>query len=198
MPGEQRFLRDNTFLVAAVALPLLVVVFFLAASALPRWTVAPPAYDLLVRTYRPYDGAVHPLKLAYDLDVTNGKLQLTVRPLATEQYQQKPVLFLFDHWTLESHEIPLTITDVAPASAQTTVLDPVPGRRLITDAKAPDGYTLQPRPYHGGGIFGDVFGMHSYQAGMVLTKGGRIIPLTLPEPYESQSSAYFLAWVAND
>jgi hypothetical protein len=48
-----RFVRDNPFLAAAVALPLVVVLFFLLSAALPRWTV-PPRYDLLLRT-RAYD-----------------------------------------------------------------------------------------------------------------------------------------------
>jgi hypothetical protein len=48
-----RFVRDNPFLAAAVALPLVVVLFFLLSAALPRWTV-PPRYDVLLRT-RAYD-----------------------------------------------------------------------------------------------------------------------------------------------
>lgn len=39
----RKALVDNPFLVAAVLLPLLVAAFFLAATAIPRWLVAPPA-----------------------------------------------------------------------------------------------------------------------------------------------------------
>jgi hypothetical protein len=38
--------------------------------------------------------------------------------------------------------------------------------------------------------------MHSYQAGLVLINRGRVIPLALPEPLDSQ--AYFVAWVSNE
>ena len=48
--------RSSAFLIAAVALPILVVGVFLVASAVPRWTVAPPAYDLLFRA----DGGYNP------------------------------------------------------------------------------------------------------------------------------------------
>ena len=41
-----RFIRDNAFMVAAIALPVLVAGLFILASAVPRWTVPPPSYDL--------------------------------------------------------------------------------------------------------------------------------------------------------
>jgi hypothetical protein len=195
--GQARFLRDNAFLLAAVLLPVLVVAFFLLAMAIPRWTVPPPAYDLIVKSYKPYDGSSH-LKVSYDLDVRDGRLQLTVRPLATEQYQQKPVLFLIDHRTGDAKMIPLTLTETPPEAPQTTVLDPVPGRRLLADAKAPDGYSVEQRQYHGGGLLTDIFGMHSYESGMQLVNRGRVIPIALPQPYESQSLELFVAWVSNE
>ncbi len=46
----RRFVRDNAFLIAAVALPLVVVGFFLLFTAIPRWTVPPPQHDLLFST----------------------------------------------------------------------------------------------------------------------------------------------------
>jgi hypothetical protein len=192
-PG--RFVRDNAFLVAAVLLPVVVIGFFLLATAIPRWTVPPPAYDLIVKSYKPYSGDYR-LKVSYDLDVRNGHLLLTVRPLATEQYQNKPVLFLIDHKTQDARELPLTLRDTPPEAPETAVLDPVPGRVLLDGAKAPDGYTLESRPYHSGGLLGDLFGMHSYQAGMVLLNRGRLIPVALPEPFDSQ--VYFVAWVSNE
>jgi hypothetical protein len=190
-----RFLRDNAFLVAAGLLPVQVVGFFLLATAIPRWTVPPPAYDLIVKGYKPYSGDYR-LKVSYDLDVRDGRLQLTVRPLATEQYQNKPVLFLVDHRTQNAREIPLTLRETPPDAPETTLLDPVPGRTLLDGAKSPDGYTLESRPYHSTGLLGDLFGMHSYQAGMVLLNRGRLIPVALPEPFDSQ--VYFVAWVSNE
>jgi hypothetical protein len=176
-------------------LPVLVVGFFLLATAIPRWTVPPPAYDLIVKGYKPYSGDYR-LKVSYDLDVRDGRLQLTVRPLATEQYQNKPVLFLVDHRTQNAREIPLTLRETPPDAPETTLLDPVPGRTLLDGAKSPDGYTLESRPYHSTGLLGDLFGMHSYQAGMVLLNRGRLIPVALPEPFDSQ--VYFVAWVSNE
>lgn len=194
MTESRGFLRENAFLVAAVLLPVLVVAFFLLATAIPRWTVPPPAYDLLVKGYKPYSGDFR-LKVSYDLDVRDGRLQLTVRPLATEQYQNKPVLFLVDHRTLDARQIPLTLRETPPDAPETSLIDPVPGRVLLDGTKAPDGYTLEPRPYHSTGLLGDLFGMHSYDAGMVMRNRGRVVPVALPAPYDSP--AYFVAWVSN-
>lgn len=195
MTQSRGFLRENVFLVAAVSLPVLVVAFFLLATAIPRWTVPPPAYDLLVKGYKPYSGDFR-LKVSYDLDVRDGRLQLTVRPLATEQYQNKPVLFLIDHRTLDARQVPMTLRETPPDAPETTLFDPVPGRLLLDGTKAPDGYTLEPRPYHSTGLLGDLFGMHSYDAGMVLKNRGRVVPVALPTPYDSP--AYFVAWVSNE
>lgn len=195
MTPSRGLLRDNAFLVAAVSLPVLVVGFFLLATAIPRWTVPPPAYDLLVKGYKPYSGDYR-LKVSYDLDVRNGRLQLTVRPLATEQYQNKPVLFLVDHRTLDAHEVAMTLRETPPDAPETTIFDPVPGRTLLDGTKAPDGYTLDQRPYHSTGILGDLFGMHSYQSSMGLSNRGRVIPVALPQPYDAPM--YFVAWVSNE
>jgi len=54
-PAERPY--PSAFLIATVALPLLVVAVFLVASAVPRWTVAPPEYDLLLRADSGYNPA---------------------------------------------------------------------------------------------------------------------------------------------
>jgi len=55
MADRGRFLRENAFLLAAVLLPLVVIGFFLVATAIPRWVVPAPAYDLLMRRAGAYD-----------------------------------------------------------------------------------------------------------------------------------------------
>jgi hypothetical protein len=65
------FLRDNIFLVAAVSLPLIVVVFFLVSTAIPRWLVPPPAYDLLISANDTYNQ-------------TNPRITMSVREVPVE------------------------------------------------------------------------------------------------------------------
>lgn len=153
-PAPGRTLRDNAFLVAAVLLPVLVVSFFLLATAVPRWTVPPPAYDLLVRGLRPYDQTRS--KVAYDIDVRDGQVQVTIRALPTDGYAQRPALFLVDHQTLNAREIQMHLPETLPAGdpPRVIVIDAVPGRRVMAQANARDGYALEQRPYHDTGILG--------------------------------------------
>ena len=70
-----RLVRDNAFLIAAAALPVLVVALFLLSTAIPRWTVPPPAYDVLLRTSD--EDASDLVRLDLDVDA----LPLRERPM---------------------------------------------------------------------------------------------------------------------
>src|SRR5262245_9349487 len=146
-----RFLRDNAFLVAAVALPLLVVGFFLLSTALPRWLVPPPAYDLVLRSTRPFDGTQP--RVATEIVVRDGRIEAIVRPLPQDSYLQPPALFLFDHQTMTVREIPLNIPAMAPGEpARTIAVDATNGRRVVSQDKAPDGYAVMMRTSNGPGV----------------------------------------------
>jgi hypothetical protein len=190
-----RLLRDNAFLVAAVLLPALVVGFFLLATAVPQWTVGPPDYDAVLRGVRPWD-ANRP-RIAFDVAVRDGRVEITARALEPNGYSQWPVMFLFDHRTLKTREIPLNLPDhLSPGDPpQTIVVDVARGRTIRAQAEAPDGYTLQSGQYRNPGLLGDVFGMRSYDARVSLVNGGRRIPVTLPPPFEQQTSVTFVGWV---
>src|SRR6185503_16709977 len=104
-PEGGRFLRDNAFLVAAVSLPLVVVTFFLLSTAIPRWTVPPPQYDLLLRANDLYNQA-NP-RMTVEFHVHDGKVEATVRAIGANAYPARTALFLFDHATMTSREIPI-------------------------------------------------------------------------------------------
>jgi hypothetical protein len=195
-----RFLRDNAFLVAAAALPLVIVAFFLASSAIPRWLVPPPAYDLLLRAADAYD-QTNP-RVEVDLDVRDGKVEATVRPVPGNAYGRRSRLFAFDHATMSVREIPVdlpaniaNIKDGDPP--RTIVVDALAGHRLLTQGKSPDGYQLESRNQRGPGIVGEMFGMHRYDTEVSLVNKGRVIPIVLPAPYQNsyQSLVYAVGWL---
>jgi hypothetical protein len=191
------FFRNNAFLVAAVALPVVVVVFFLVATAIPRWTVPPPAYDLVLRVGKPYE---QPPQVSVEFKVTEGQLQAIVRPLQKDRYAQAWALYRFDHRSLNLQEIPVRIPDSLPADSppQTIVVDALAGRRLIEQAKAPDGYELRTDANRGGaGLMGDLFGMHGYDQSVVLVNRGRVVTLPLPSGYQYLSPVSAIAWLAD-
>jgi hypothetical protein len=197
-PGSGRLLRDNAFLVAAVSLPLLVVAFFLLSSAIPRWLVPPPAYDLLVRaTY----GQATP-RTAAEFNVRNGKVEATFRPVPANTYGVQTALFLFDHTTMTAREVPVELPNdlVEGDPPRTIVVDVLGGRQLLAQAKAPDGYQLESRSQRGPGIVGDLFGMNRYDSEALLVNRGRVVPIALPPPFQYQyySPVSALGWLADN
>lgn len=188
-----RFLRDNVFLVAAVLLPLVVVVFFVLSTTIPRWTVPPPRYDVLLRT-RAWDQTGP--RVAVDFTVQNGKLQATLRPFPPNTSPNRSRLWLFDHQQMAVREIPITLPDGLEDGelSRTVEIDALAGRRVVGDAKAPDGYEVQTRSNRSPGIIGDLFGMRRYDQALTLVNRGRVIPIDIPAAH-TYDSPVFVAWV---
>jgi hypothetical protein len=195
--GSTRFLRENVFLVAAVSLPVLVVGFFLLSSAIPRWRVPPPAYDLLIRAGE-YDQAAQ--RVSIDLDVHDGAVQGTARPVPTTLYVQRLTLWLFDHKTLKVRRIQVDIPEMKEGdAAKTFAIGALAGRRVVTTPNAPDGYELRtPVSQGGAGIVGEIFGMRGHSSRIALVNRGRVVPLELPSPYEYYSPVTFVGWVLDE
>lgn len=193
--GGARILRDNAFLIAAVALPAVVVALFLLASAVPRWTVADPAYDLLVRVGGPYDQTLP--KVAVDFNVRDGRVEAVVRGLHVNGYPQLASLFVIDHHTLNVQPVTFELPrDLKEGDEPRIIAIELPrGQRVTPGSRMPDGYELDTRSGRGGGLVGDIFGMNRYQPDTVLVNKGRVIAITLPSPYRYQSPATALGWL---
>ena len=191
-----RFVRQNAFLVAAVSLPVVVVVFFLLAAAIPRWTVPPPAYDLVLRGSS-YDQPVP--RVALEFDVRDGRVQATVRAVAANMYPSRATLFLFDHQTLKVTRIAVDVPDMKEGEpARTFVVPALDKLHVIATTAAPDGYELKMRSGGGTGLVGDLFGMGRYDRNVSLVNRGRVISVALPPPFEYYSPVYALGWVTPD
>jgi hypothetical protein len=187
--------QGRAFLVAAVALPLLVAAFFLVAVTVPRWTVAAPNHDLLVRVQR-YGGP--PSATALDLQVENGTVVTTVRPVPKDSYPSRWTLLLVDPLAQSVREIPLDVpTDMAADAPP--LRRPVAGLAGVTvsaDPVAPDGYRLQPPPTRGPGILGGIFGMGRSEPRMVLVKQGRTVRIDVPQAeMDPYGPVHVVGWV---
>jgi hypothetical protein len=194
MPPESgRFLRDNVFLVAAVALPVVIVGLFLLTTAIPRWTVPPPAYDLLVRTSE-YE---HPNPAVFvDFVVRDARLHASIRVAAPNSYGPRAKLWLFDHATLNTREIAIDLPrELGPGESTRMVpIDALAGRRVVTDARAPDGYELLNRTHGGTGLLGGLFGVGRHGESASLVNRGRVIPIRTSAPHSYQSPQ-FVGWL---
>jgi len=197
MADRGRFLRENAFLLAAVLLPLVVVGFFLAATAIPRWVVPPPAYDLLLRTTGYPDQAAP--RVAVDFVVRDERVEARVRALPAGVYPQVPKLFLFDHKTMNVSEIPFdlpaSLTETDPAL--TVAVPALASRRVLAQARAPDGYALNTPGYGSPGVFGGLFGMGAHAERISLVNKGRAVAIAFPSPQYGYSVSA-VGWLMNE
>jgi hypothetical protein len=199
MMSARSVLRENLFLVAAVALPVAVVFLFLAATIIPRWTVPPPAYDLVLRATGPY-GPTQPA-VTTEFRVRDGRVEAIVRAAAPNTYPQPSTLFLFDHRTSSVRELRVDVPDRVPdGEPVTVVVEALSGRRVLPSPTAPDGYALTSRGNGGGGIVGELFGMSRYRQNLAIVKDGRAVAIDLPAPYQNMYAwpAYAVGWIADD
>ena len=178
-----------------MCLPALVVAFFLVATAIPRWTVAPPAYDLLIRVGRSYGPA--PPQVDVQFRVRDGQLETTIKPAPKDFYLQPWSLFVFDHEKLNLTPVPFNVPEQLPADAQprTIVVEALAGRRILDQAKAPDGYEFRTETGGGSGFVGDIFGMHRYDPRASVVNRGRVIRIPLPAGYEFLSPVASIGWL---
>src|SRR3954453_20848124 len=109
--GSARFQRDNAHVVAAVCLPLLVVVFFVPASVIPRGVVPPPASDLLIRATHLHTPT--PSRVSIDFAVRDGSVEAIVTPVPMNNYAIRTRLFVFDHATTNVREIVVNLSEHA-------------------------------------------------------------------------------------
>jgi hypothetical protein len=199
MPPARRLLRDNAVLVAAFALPLVVVGFFLLATVIPRWVVPPPAHDLLLRSNRTYDGSR--IAISVEFQVRDGRVEATVRPVTANTYSSLPALWLFDHKTMTIRQVPLDLPDQMSEgeAPRTIVVGALAGRRVVAQSQAPDGYEIRTRESSGGsGLIGDIFGMRRYETRVSLVCRGRVIRVPVPPPAEYQTPMYAVGWVVDE
>jgi len=195
VPTERGFLKTHAFLVAAIALPIVVAGFFIVATLIPQWTVPPPAYDLVLRAERPYQ-TPQPAVLA-EFVVRNNRVEANVRK-APDTYSPRWSLFLFDHETGKVREIPVKLPESVPEGEVRTIsIEELASATVRADATAPDGYEMTFRTSGRSGLVGDLFGMNGYRQSVVLANRGRILPLLLPPPYQTPygSSVQAVGWV---
>lgn len=204
------WLKDNLFVVAALALPLVVVMFFLAATAIPRLLVDDPKYDLYFAAeqfnsqpsgyslrFRVADGrlfadssaypAFYPSQTQklYRFDADAGVVQrIDVEiPADIRQHLQEE---------LETRQMPDRVgRPPAPpigASAQagfpvvSFVVRETENIKLRSETVAPDGYAFEGCCDGNRGLFGELFGMGARRANLRIAKSGRVIELENPEP----------------
>jgi len=178
MPEPEPFLKRHGFLIAGVALPLLVVLGFLLARTLPRLWVADPRFDLLYVVR--HGNEPRPGTIDRSLSVVDGHVRVRWTRLAENAYFQPAHLYRFHaaSGAVEEISLPESPGEVkleAPVDGAVPGFD---GFRVVAGPAAPDGYAFETRSNGGIG------------------KGGRVIllPRTEGELYGSWP-VEFLGWL---
>jgi hypothetical protein len=191
------FWQRHGFLIAGIALPLIVVVGFALARALPRIWVAAPKFDLLYAVRTGYDA--QPRKIDRTLSVVDGRLHVVWTKVDNTIYPQPLHLYRFHASTGEAEEIHVPEPQAGDALEKPWGLV-VPGLdafQVDTSSRSPDGYAFEERSSDGGGPLGEIFG-HRYRGPRAaISKGGRVIllPMVDGEAY-GYSPVQFLGWLA--
>lgn len=187
-----RLLRQNPMLAAGILLPVVVVVFFVLATMIPRWLVDPPAYDFVFTSMQGNStGPTVELSFVVEGDRLRARVYQSERT-----YRNVPRLFLFEHDSQSVREITVTLPGAADDFDDGDYVE-LPGlesRTVSTSRTAPDGYQVYGPDYRGG----DFFPFYRRRGSSVLTlsKSGAVIDV----PQVGASGTYyynatFLGWL---
>ena len=194
-PPETLWKRHG-FLIAGIALPLLVVVGFALARALPRMWVAAPTVDLLYAVPSGYD--VQPKKLDRRFSVVDGRLHVVWTKVDNTTYVQPLHVYRFHASTGDAEEIhvPEPPGGEALQSPADLVVPGLDAFRVDTSSRSPDGYAFENRTSESGGPLGEILGQRYRGPRGALSKGGRVIllPMSGGEEY-GYSPVQFLGWL---
>jgi len=181
-------------IVASIALPLLVVVFFALASVLPGLYSTPPAHDLLL-TLQGSSGAKATL-VRIDLSVIDGQLKAVTHRLDNPVDDNVSRLFRYRHLTGDVTEISIPVPDNVAELKDGSVI-PIPelaGLRISEKLRAPDGYEFS-GSRRGGGLMTELFRGSRNRNDVRIAKNGVIVRVRLPTPDFWYNEARFVGWV---
>lgn len=188
-------IKENLVLIAGLILPVLLILVFTLARALPEKAVASPEYKA-VYAQQSWDSGY-----TYVFDIKNdGKLSISYKAPSPSSYDSKPegrnaTLYIFD----AANDDLKTITIERPTLKKGQTSAPVKvseleDLKLIKDTKAPDGYIFQEESWKRSSLVTEIFSYNNNRTPNALYKDGRIIPLRMND--NSYGSFSFIGWVA--
>lgn len=193
----RRIFRDNPLLALSIALPVLVVLLFAAATTLPRLYTDPPAHDLVLSV----EHGVAPRTLPVRIQLSVENESLVARAVELNQYEQgyAPRIFRYNHESGSVREITIPIPDDVE-NLESGQIIPIPdfdGVRLSPELTAPDGYEYRG---HGSrsGFMVEFFGTSRSRQKITVVKDGAVVPINLPETEYWYYGTRFLGWVVGE
>ena len=202
--SEPRWFRRNLFLISAIALPFLVTIFFLAATAIPEWLVDDPRYDVLF-SVQEYANNQTEIPLTFSVD--DGDVMAVVHGRSDNGYPVSPVQTLY-RFHVQSGRLEAIIPSIpehvqsqmpfaADEKSKAFAVSQLAGVTLDTNPVAPDGYALHNEYDGSSGLFGELFGMGSRRYRVGISKAGRVVSIAPKNDrlYYSYRTVSFLGWL---
>jgi hypothetical protein len=188
------FLKDNIAIVAAIVLPALLALVFMASTLFSRVSVPDPQTDFFIAT--DYNEG----NTSFRFDVVNDRLLIGYRPPEKLEnggynYSQKPRLWRVRMPGMAIEEIAL----VEPAQKTATNVE-IAG---VTDISVrniqpgPDGYSYMESYRYDRNLMSEIFSSGRYNRnGIALINNGRVVPVeTINLPEWNYYNARFIGWV---
>jgi hypothetical protein len=188
------FLKENAVLIAGIALPLMLVILFTFARALPAKNVPDPQYKAVYALQPYYGGFSYAFKIKDD-----GKLDVTFNtPDNPNNYvdntTQKAQIFIFDGAKNKTQTIDLDL----PARDKEKKSVPIAVKEFDTltlaSGDAPDGYKFREESYSGSSLITEIFTYRSRHIPRAIVKEGREIPLE----NQNYGNFVFIGWVTKE
>jgi hypothetical protein len=186
-------IRENFPLVIGFSIPLVIFAIVMIVSAVNRAIIEDPQYSAVFVTnynqfdrYKPYTVLVEHNKLVIEKNKPEPGSDHML------DYNQTPLIFLFDHTTLGTRLLSIDFNNVANDKVVSPDLTALNSHELITDRLSPDGYIFS---FRTGKAESGLFSASFFHQGYAVYKGSKIINILyngrrIPDPQ-------FLAWVDN-
>lgn len=191
-----KYMRQNPMIAAGILLPLVIVVFFVFATAIPKFLVEPPAHDFLF-TVPENRGSKPAIELRFDVVDNRLRVRLFKTNLA---YRSVARLYLFDHETLDVREITIDVPNDPETFEEADEIDVAEfaKRPISTERKAPDGYEIRQPRYRNGNLMTALFGGNRRNR-LSIHKSGAVIDV--PDPANNAYYYYynvnFIGWLTD-
>ena len=191
-----KYMRQNPMIAAGILLPLVIVVFFILATAIPKFLVEPPAHDFLFTV--PDNNSSQP-EIEVRFDVVNNRLRVRLFKKKSN-YPAVYKLYLFDHETLDVREIPIDLPNDTESFEDADEIDlaDLANRSISTERRAPDGYEIRPPRSRNGNLMTALFGSNRRNR-LSIHKSGAVIDVPHPgnDAYYYYYNVNFLGWLTN-
>lgn len=191
MRAIKQFSKENPSLAAGIFLPLLLVIMFSLAAAIPQWMVAPPQYDVLYTT----DVSQPNIRV----DVVNGELKgrmLMRAKTAMYANNRRPSVYRYDTKTESLRQIEFDAPANDEAKQNEWVDFDLPEElrtlRINTGSTSPDGYVFNT---HNGYENSVSLFYRTARNEILLSKQGRNIRITPTSTANYFGTPKFIGWV---